>query len=93
MLRATSSARETFRPAWPESGVSSASQFQQAPIRDLGVFNAVELVKSREHRLSFAAKGDAAMPMSGMMSFSMRNGLYLSFYSNAIRLGFAAQHQ
>ena len=58
-------------------------------IRGLGMFNGIELVKDRETReplVPFAAKGDAAKPMSEMMAFAMNNGLYLSFYSNVIRL-------
>ena len=58
-------------------------------IRGLGMFNGIELVKDRESReplVPFAAKGDAAKPMSDMMSFAMKNGLYLSFFSNVIRL-------
>jgi len=34
----------------------------------------------------FAAKGEDAKPMSDMMSFAMNEGLYLSFFSNVIRL-------
>ncbi len=58
-------------------------------IRGLGMFNGIELVKDRETReplVPFAAKGDDARPMNAMMKFSMENGLYLSFYSNVIRL-------
>ncbi|NRB02928.1 MAG: aminotransferase class III-fold pyridoxal phosphate-dependent enzyme [Rhodobacteraceae bacterium] len=58
-------------------------------IRGLGMFNGIELVKNRETKeplVPFAAKGDAAKPMSDMMAFAMREGLYLSFFSNVIRL-------
>jgi taurine--2-oxoglutarate transaminase len=47
------------------------------------------LVKNRDTRdplVPFAAKGDAAKPMSEMMAFAMNEGLYLSFFSNVIRL-------
>ena len=58
-------------------------------IRGKGMFNGVELVKNRETReplVPFVAKGDAAKPMADMMAFAMKNGLYLSFFSNVIRL-------
>lgn len=58
-------------------------------IRGLGMFNGIELVKNRESReplVPFGAKGAAAKPMTEMMSFAMDAGLYLSFYSNIIRL-------
>ena len=58
-------------------------------IRGLGMFNGIELVKDRETReplVPFAAKGDAAKPMTDMMAFAMKEGLYLSFFSNVIRL-------
>ncbi|MEM6564659.1 MAG: aminotransferase class III-fold pyridoxal phosphate-dependent enzyme [Pseudomonadota bacterium] len=58
-------------------------------VRGKGMFNGIELVKNRETReplVPFAAKGDAAKPMSEMMSFAMNEGLYLSFFSNVIRL-------
>lgn len=58
-------------------------------IRGLGMFNGIELVRNRETReplVPFAAKGAEAQPMSDMMGFAMTNGLYLSFYSNVIRL-------
>ena len=58
-------------------------------IRGLGLFNAIELVTNRDSKeplVPFAAKGDAAKPMTEMMSFSMSKGLYLSFFSNVIRL-------
>lgn len=58
-------------------------------IRGLGMFNGIELVKDRETRaplVPFAAKGEAAKPMTEMMAFAMNAGLYLSFFSNVIRL-------
>ncbi|MEM7432125.1 MAG: aminotransferase class III-fold pyridoxal phosphate-dependent enzyme [Pseudomonadota bacterium] len=58
-------------------------------VRGLGLFNAIELVKDRSTReplVPFAAKGDAAAPMTAMMKFAMQEGLYLSFFSNVIRL-------
>ena len=58
-------------------------------VRGLGMFNGIELVKDRETReplVPFAAKGEAAKPMTDMMGFAMNNGLYLSFFSNVIRL-------
>jgi taurine--2-oxoglutarate transaminase len=58
-------------------------------VRGLGMFNGVELVKNRDTReplVPFAAKGDAAKPMTEMMAFAMTEGLYLSSFSNVIRL-------
>ncbi|MEO0568086.1 MAG: aminotransferase class III-fold pyridoxal phosphate-dependent enzyme, partial [Pseudomonadota bacterium] len=58
-------------------------------VRGLGMFNGVELVKNRETRemlVPFGAKGEAAKPMADMMSYAMSEGLYLSFFSNVIRL-------
>ncbi len=58
-------------------------------IRGKGMFNGIELVKNRDTReplVPFAAKGADAKPMSEMMSFAMNEGLYLSFFSNVIRL-------
>ena len=58
-------------------------------VRGLGMFNGIELVKDRKTReplVPYAAKGEAAKPMNDMMSFAMKNGLYLSFFSNVIRL-------
>jgi len=58
-------------------------------IRGLGMFNAIELVKDRETReplVPYAAKGADAEPMNEMMAFAMGEGLYLSFFSNIIRL-------
>ena len=58
-------------------------------VRGLGMFNGIELVKDRATRaplVPYAAKGDDAKPMSEMMGYAMKNGLYLSFFSNVIRL-------
>ncbi len=58
-------------------------------IRGLGMFNGIELVKDRETReplVPYAAKGADAKPMTEMMGYAMREGLYLSFFSNVIRL-------
>lgn len=58
-------------------------------VRGLGMFNGIELVKDRETReplVPFAAKGEAAKPMSEMMAFAMNKGLYLSSFSNVIRV-------
>ncbi|MEQ8652682.1 MAG: aminotransferase class III-fold pyridoxal phosphate-dependent enzyme [Kiloniellales bacterium] len=58
-------------------------------IRGLGLFNGIELVKNRQTReplVPYAAKGAEAKPMADMMAFAMREGLYLSFFSNVIRL-------
>jgi taurine--2-oxoglutarate transaminase len=58
-------------------------------VRGLGMFNGVELVKNRDTReplVPFAAKGPDAKPMTEMMDFAMNEGLYLSFYSNVVRL-------
>jgi taurine--2-oxoglutarate transaminase len=58
-------------------------------IRGKGMFNGIELVKNRDTKeplVPFAAKGDDAKPMTDMMAFAMNNGLYLSFFSNVIRL-------
>ncbi len=58
-------------------------------IRGLGMFNGIELVKNRDTReplVPFAAKGEAAKPMAEMMAFAMNEGLYLSSFSNIIRL-------
>ena len=58
-------------------------------IRGLGMFNGIELVKDRKTKeplVPFAAKGPDAKPMTDMMKFAMDNGLYLSFFSNVIRL-------
>ena len=58
-------------------------------IRGKGMFNGIELVKNRDTRemlVPFAAKGDDAAPMAQMMKAAMDKGLYLSFFSNVIRL-------
>jgi len=58
-------------------------------IRGKGMFNGIELVKNRDTKeplVPFAAKGAGAKPMSDMMAFAMNEGLYLSFFSNVIRL-------
>ena len=58
-------------------------------IRGLGLFNGIELVKDRKERtplVSFAAKGAAAEPMTKLMATAMDKGLYLSGFSNVIRL-------
>ena len=58
-------------------------------IRGKGLFNAIELVRNRESReplVPFAAQGDSAAPMQSMMKFAMDEGLYLSFFSNVVRL-------
>ncbi|KAA3632055.1 MAG: aminotransferase class III-fold pyridoxal phosphate-dependent enzyme [Proteobacteria bacterium] len=58
-------------------------------IRGLGLFNGIELVKNRESRepiVPYAAKAESAKPMTEMMRFAMSEGLYLSYFSNVIRL-------
>ncbi|MEM7070772.1 MAG: aminotransferase class III-fold pyridoxal phosphate-dependent enzyme [Pseudomonadota bacterium] len=58
-------------------------------IRGLGLFNGIELVKNRKTRealVPYGAKGEDATPMNTMMQFAMEQGLYLSFFSNIIRL-------
>ncbi len=58
-------------------------------IRGKGMFNGIEQVKNRETRemlVPFAARGDDAAPMTQMMKAAMDKGLYLSFFSNVIRL-------
>ena len=58
-------------------------------VRGLGMFNGIELVKDRSTRepfVPFAAKGSEAEPMTGIMADAMEKGLYLSFFSNVIRL-------
>ncbi|WP_350335547.1 aminotransferase class III-fold pyridoxal phosphate-dependent enzyme [Coralliovum pocilloporae] len=58
-------------------------------IRGKGLFLGLELVKDRKTRepyVPFAAKGDAAAPMTELMGFAMKEGLYLSSFSNVIRL-------
>ena len=58
-------------------------------VRGLGMFNGIELVKNRGTReplVPFAAKGEAAAPMTRMMKVAMDRGLYLSSFSNIVRL-------
>ena len=58
-------------------------------IRGKGLFYGLELVRNRETReplVPFNAKGDDAAPMQEMMRFAMNEGLYLSGFSNIIRL-------
>ncbi len=58
-------------------------------IRGLGMFNGIELVKNRETKeplVPFAAKGDDAKPMNLITSYAMEKGLYLSTFSNVVRL-------
>ena len=58
-------------------------------VRGKGLFNGIELVKNRASRaplVPFAATGEAAGPMTGMMRFALEAGLYLSFFGNVIRL-------
>ncbi|MEL6288622.1 MAG: aminotransferase class III-fold pyridoxal phosphate-dependent enzyme [Pseudomonadota bacterium] len=58
-------------------------------VRGRGLFLAIELVSNRETRaplVPYAAKGDAAAPMQRIMKDAMARGLYLSFFSNVIRL-------
>ncbi|MEM7171036.1 MAG: aminotransferase class III-fold pyridoxal phosphate-dependent enzyme [Pseudomonadota bacterium] len=58
-------------------------------VRGKGLFIGMELVKNRQTReplVPFNAKGEAAKPMGEMMKFAMDEGLYLSFFSNVIRL-------
>ena len=58
-------------------------------VRGKGLFNGIELVKDRKTMsplVPFAAKGAEAKPMTAMMKAAMERGLYLSFFSNIIRL-------
>lgn len=58
-------------------------------IRGRGLFFGVELVRNRETReplVPFNAKGAANAPMQEMMAFAMNEGLYLSSFSNVVRL-------
>ena len=57
--------------------------------RGKGLFWGVELVTDRTTRkpyVPFNAKGPANQPMAKLMSHAMQNGLYLSSFSNIIRL-------
>ena len=58
-------------------------------VRGKGLFNGIELVKNRESKeplVPYAAKGEAAKPMQEMLKYAMDNGLFLSNFSNCIRL-------
>jgi taurine---2-oxoglutarate transaminase len=58
-------------------------------VRGLGMFWGVELVKdrgTREPLVPFNAKGQGGGPMTAIMVEGMRRGLYLSFFSNVIRI-------
>jgi taurine--2-oxoglutarate transaminase len=58
-------------------------------VRGKGLFIGMELVKDRATKaplVPFNAAGEAAKPMAEMMKFAMDEGLYLSFFSNVIRL-------
>lgn len=58
-------------------------------IRGKGMFLGIELVRNRETReplVPFAATGSAAAPMDALVAFAMREGLYLSAFSNIIRV-------
>jgi len=58
-------------------------------VRGMGLFHGVELVRDKESRdplVPFGAKGSAAVPMQRIMREAMDRGLYLSSYSNVVRL-------
>ena len=58
-------------------------------VRGKGLFWAIELVKNRETHepfVPFNAKGEQAQPMAKLMAHAMSKGLYLSSFSNIIRL-------
>ena len=58
-------------------------------VRGVGMFWGIELVKDRETReplVPFNAKGPAAAPMSRINAAAMEAGLYLSSFSNVIRV-------
>ena len=58
-------------------------------VRGRGLFVGVELVKNRQTReplVPFNAKGEAAAPMTEIIKFAMQQGLYLSTFSNIIRV-------
>lgn len=58
-------------------------------IRGRGLFYGVELVRNRDTReplVPFNAKGDLAAPMRELVSAAMQAGLYLSTFSNVVRL-------
>ena len=58
-------------------------------VRGRGLFVGIELVKNRNSReplVPFNAKGEAAKPMTEITRFAMQQGLYLSTFSNIIRV-------
>ena len=58
-------------------------------VRGRGLFVGIELVSNRQTReplVPFNAKGEAAKPMTEITKFAMDNGLYLSTFSNIIRI-------
>ena len=58
-------------------------------VRGRGLFVGIELVKNRQSReplVAFNAKGEAAKPMTEITKFAMQQGLYLSTFSNIIRV-------
>ena len=65
-------------------------ELMRAKLMDLAAKHpSIELVKNRSTRkplVPFAAEGEAAAPMQAMMKYAMDAGLYLSYFSNVIRL-------
>ncbi|MEP9365908.1 aminotransferase class III-fold pyridoxal phosphate-dependent enzyme [Xanthobacter sp. VNH20] len=58
-------------------------------VRGKGLFIGVEFVKNRKTReplVPFNATGEKAAPMSAMVKFAMEQGLYLSSFSNVLRI-------
>lgn len=58
-------------------------------VRGRGLFVGIELVKNRQSReplVAFNAKGEAAKPMTEITKYAMQQGLYLSTFSNIIRV-------
>lgn len=58
-------------------------------IRGRGLFVGIELVKNRQNReplVPFNAKGETAKPMTEITQYAMQHGLYLSTFSNIIRV-------
>ena len=58
-------------------------------VRGRGLFVGIELVKNRDTReplVPFNAKGEAAKAMAEITKFAMGEGLYLSTFSNVIRI-------